>query len=79
MAIVDSGACCSVVGQESFDEAMKKLKIHRLVETVPNQGEHRFGNHEEVQNAQSAGKFPFKIEGKTPYGKEKKVLTVEFF
>ena len=54
MAIVDSGAWCSVVRQKLLNNAMELEKIPQLVETMQSQELYRFGNHEEVQKALKA-------------------------
>eukprot|EP00171_Calliarthron_tuberculosum_P005577 IDg5577t1 len=57
-AIVDSGACASVVGKDTLDIVMKALGISSLENSKPTIGAHRFGNHREEQSTLFAVKFP---------------------
>eukprot|EP00171_Calliarthron_tuberculosum_P009567 IDg9567t1 len=43
-AIVDTGACVSVVGKETLDRAMSDLSIQKMENDKPSQGSHRFGD-----------------------------------
>ncbi len=58
-AIVDSGACGSVVGNHTLDEAMRSLGLSDVPEITPEQRCHRFGNHDEEQPTPFAVKMPF--------------------
>ena len=63
-AIIDSGACTSVVGQETLDRAMRQLRISELQEAKIKQEKHRFGDSEDETDATCAVLFPFKFKGK---------------
>eukprot|EP00171_Calliarthron_tuberculosum_P022319 IDg22319t1 len=61
-AIVDSGACASVVGKDTLDSAMRIFGINSLENTPPSIGAHRFGNHDEEQKTMFAVRFPLICE-----------------
>lgn len=46
-AIIDSGACTSVVGRSTLDSALAKLKIKKLVDGKPLRMHHQFGPNSE--------------------------------
>eukprot|EP00171_Calliarthron_tuberculosum_P022320 IDg22320t1 len=57
-AIVDSGACSSVVGKDTLDRAMKELEIRTLDDAPVSQGAHRFGDQPAEKRTLFAVKFP---------------------
>lgn len=58
-ALIDSGACGSVVGKETLDKAMNDLDLTSIENCTPKKEYHRFGNHAEQQKAICAVAFPF--------------------
>lgn len=62
-AIVDSGACSSVVGKETLDKAMRMLRINNLPDAKQTQSSHRFGTSDEEFHTLFAVSFPFDLEG----------------
>ncbi len=63
-AIVDSGACTSVVGKGTLDKFMKNRKIGKLPDSSPTLARHRFGNHSEEHRSLFAVNVPFTCKGK---------------
>ena len=62
--IIDSGACTSVVEQETLDRAMRQLRISELQEAKINQAKHRFVDSEDETDATCVVLFPSKFKGK---------------
>lgn len=58
-AIVDSGACASVVGKETLDSALRALGIEELKDEPIRQEEHRFGPSDSVLKTMCAVRVPF--------------------
>lgn len=58
-AIVDSGSCCSVVGKETLDRAMRKLKINQLQDEPICQANHLFGSSSTQSKLFVPCEFPF--------------------
>lgn len=58
-AIVDSGSCCSVVGQNTLDQAMKRLGISELKDEDICQREHLFGPSNKPMKTICAVRVPF--------------------
>lgn len=65
-AVLDSGACTSVVGKTTLDFALRALNINEVSDGVPTRESHRFGNHTETHRTLCAVKFPFRL--KDDYG-----------
>lgn len=57
--IIDTGACSSVVGKETLDDAMRRLNIDSVEDTKIRQKHHRFGNYDEQQPSIFGVKMPF--------------------
>ena len=57
-AIVDTGACTSIVGKITLDKFMKNSKIDKLPDSSPSLARHRFGNHSEDHFSLFAVKVP---------------------
>eukprot|EP00171_Calliarthron_tuberculosum_P023568 IDg23568t1 len=57
-AIIDSGACASVVGKDTLDIVMKSFGMSSVENTTPSIHAHRFGNHQEEQKTLFAIRFP---------------------
>jgi len=58
-AIVDSGACSSVVGQDTLNAAMRQVGISEVPNAQVKQVDHRFGDSEEETKSACAILFPF--------------------
>jgi len=58
-AIIDSGACASIVGKKTLDDAMRKLKLGNIPDGVPRQSYHRFGNSSKDYPTLFSVKMPF--------------------
>lgn len=58
-AVLDSGACCSVVGKETLDAALKILNLERVPNAEPERLYHRFGTHVGQLKTICAVKLPF--------------------
>lgn len=58
-AIVDSGACGSVVGQSTLDDALRSMGIQNVPDGKISRECHRFGNHPEPHKTKCAVKIPF--------------------
>lgn len=58
-AVLDSGACGSVVGKKALDRAMSNLGLNGIPEASIAREHHRFGDHPEAHRTISAVKFPF--------------------
>lgn len=58
-AILDSGACASVVGKETLDKMIRAMGLEGVPDGTPSRDQHRFGNHSEVHRTICAVKFPF--------------------
>lgn len=58
-AIIDSGACTSVDGQETFDRAMEQLKIDYLEDMKTSKTGHQFETSEKGRMTFVAVKVPF--------------------
>eukprot|EP00171_Calliarthron_tuberculosum_P023073 IDg23073t1 len=71
-AIIDSGACTSVVGKETLDKAMKELNITNLQDLKPAQAFHRFGDNNEKLQTLFAVRFPLICERANNEGKSVK-------
>ncbi len=67
-AIVDSGACRSVVGKETLDEALRRLKLESVENSTPEIRFHRFGDSNDEHATLFAILMPFKLRNnsKTP-------------
>lgn len=70
-AIVDSGACTSVVGKLTLDKFMKNYSLDKLPDSSPSLARHRFGNHSEDHRTLFAVKVPFTCSDK---GKKTEVV-----
>lgn len=58
-AIIDSGACTSVVGRITLDKALTRLKIDKLVDGKPTRVHHQFGPNSERHPTICSVQFPF--------------------
>lgn len=58
-AVLDSGACASVVGKKTLDKTLISLGIQGIPDATPARDVHRFGNHPESHATLCAVKFPF--------------------
>ena len=58
-AIIDSGACSSVVGQDTLDAAMQQLGMTSLADANIKQMKHRFGDFEKEISTLCGVLFPF--------------------
>ena len=61
-ALLDSGACSSVVGKKTLDDVMKMLQLKNIRDAKPKITSHRFGTHEEVHTTLFAVLFPFEMQ-----------------
>lgn len=43
-AVIDSGACASILGKVVFDKALESLNIEKMPDMSPNRSFHKFGN-----------------------------------
>lgn len=59
-AVLDSGACASVVGKTTLDHTLRALGLSDIPNGTPSREVHRFGNHAETHSTICAVKFPFK-------------------
>lgn len=58
-AIIDTGACGSIVGNETLNSVRKALGLEELDKSPAHQEYHRFGNHTEDQKSLYSIKLPF--------------------
>lgn len=63
-AIIDSGACSSIVGQKTLDMAMEQIGLRSVDDARPKFSSHRFGDFEESVNTVCAILFPFEFTTK---------------
>ena len=63
-ALVDSGACTSVVGNLTLDRAMRELNISKLDDARITTPVHHFGHHNEESRTLFAVRFRFTCRGK---------------
>ena len=68
-AIVDSGACASIVGKNTLDAAMHALNISELKDADIRHAEHRFGPSRKPTKTIFAVRVPFVCTGKNLQGK----------
>ena len=61
-AILDSGACSSVVGKNTLDEVMKMLQLRTVRDAKPKILNHRFGTQSEEHQTLFAILFPFEVK-----------------
>ena len=64
-AVLDSGACSSVVGKITLDKTLRTLEIDKLRDTTPIRDQHRFGTNPEAHKTICAVKFPFRCTDDT--------------
>ena len=64
-AILDSGACSSVVGKCTLDSAMRALKIDSVEDSNPKIPNHRFGCQSKPHPTLFAVLFPFRLKSTT--------------
>lgn len=58
-AIIDSGACASVVGKRTLDDALRTLEIDQLEDDKPIQSEHQFGPSDHPRKTICTVRVPF--------------------
>lgn len=58
-AVVDLGACASVVGKNTLDAALEGLGLKSVPDCKPTRAYHRFGTHTEKHETSFAVRFPF--------------------
>lgn len=58
-AIIDTGACASVLGKITLDNTLQQLSIQHVKETSPRLATHKFGNYDEEHRSISALFMPF--------------------
>lgn len=63
-AIVDSGACSSVVGQKTLDAVLSRLGTKNIAKVPVKQTNHRFGDYKEDFTAICGIQFPFHLKSK---------------